>query len=62
MTQEEQTLLVIKGAIASLGAAEEEACKELADHIERVVKQAGEPVGTLAMALVGAKMQVINQS
>lgn len=57
MTQEQQTVLLIKGAIFELSAAEQEACEELADHIRRLVKQAGEPVGTLALALVGAEAQ-----
>ena len=57
MTPEEQTILMIKGAISELSAAESEACKELAEHIRRAVKVAGEPVGTLAIALVGAEMQ-----
>jgi hypothetical protein len=57
MTQEQQTVLLIKGAISELPAAEKEACNELADHIRRAVKLAGEPVGTLALALVGAEAQ-----
>ncbi len=57
MTPEQQTVLLIKGAISELPAAQEEACNELADHIRRAIKQAGEPVGTLALALVGAEAQ-----
>lgn len=57
MTNEEQTTLMIKGLIASLPAAEQEACLELADHMRRQIAAAGEPVGTLAMALVGAEAQ-----
>lgn len=57
MTQEQQTVLLIKGVISELPAAQKEACNELADHIRRVIKQAGEPVGTLALALVGAEAQ-----
>lgn len=57
MTPEQQTILMIKGAISELSAAESEACEELAEHIRRAVKAAGEPVGTLAIALVGAEMQ-----
>lgn len=54
---EQQTLLLIKGAISELPADQEEACLELADHIRRAIKLAGEPVGTLALALVGAEAQ-----
>lgn len=57
MTQEQQTVLLIKGAISELSAAEEEACLELAEHIRRAIRIAGEPVGTLALALVGAEAQ-----
>lgn len=58
MTTEEQTLLMIKGLIASLPAAEQEACEELVEHMRRQLKMAGEPVGTLALALLGAEAQV----
>jgi len=57
MTQEQQTVLLIKGAISELSAAEEEACLELAEHIRRAIRIAGEPIGTLALALVGAEAQ-----
>lgn len=57
MTEEEQTILLIKGAISELPAAQSEACDELAEHIRQVIKVAGEPVGTLALALVGAEAQ-----
>lgn len=55
MSEDEQTILMIKGAIASLPPDQSEACNELADHIRRVVKQAGEGVGVLALSLVGAE-------
>ena len=60
MTHEQETVLLIKGAISELSAAESEAVEELADHIRRVCKTAGDPVGTLAIALVGAEMQEAN--
>lgn len=56
-TQELETILLIKGAISELPADQMEACQELAEHLRRVVKQAGSPVGTLAFALVGAELQ-----
>lgn len=55
MTQEQQTLLLIKGAISELPPELEEACNELAEHFRRLVESAGEPVGSLALALVGAE-------
>lgn len=58
MTPEKQTVLLIKGAIAELPAAQNEACDELVYHIKTLLKQAGEPVGTLAIALVGAEAQL----
>lgn len=57
MTTEQQNILIIKGAIAELPAAQREACNELADHLRRVIKQAGSPVGQFALALVGAEEQ-----
>lgn len=57
MTQEEQTILIIKGVISELPPAQKEACEELAEHIRQTCKVAGEPVGTLALALVGAEAQ-----
>lgn len=57
MTVEQQNILMIKGLITELPAAQAEACHELAEHLRRVIKQAGEPVGTMALALVGAEAQ-----
>ncbi len=57
MNNDQETILLIKGCIAELPAALQEACKELAEHIRHVCKTAGEPVGTLALALVGAEAQ-----
>lgn len=57
MTKEQETVAIIKGVIKSLPAAQQEACKELAEHIRQACKRAGEPVGTLALALVGAETQ-----
>lgn len=55
MTTEQETLLLIKGAISELPAAQLEACEELAEHIRMACRVAGEPVGSLAIALVGAE-------
>lgn len=57
MTQEQLVVLALRGAIEELPPAQAEQCKELAEHIRRQRQAAGEPVGTLAVALVGAEMQ-----
>lgn len=57
MTPEEETILIIKGTIAELPPELAEATNELAEFIRMNVKRAGNPVGTLAIALVGAEMQ-----
>ena len=57
MTPEEEVVFTIKGIISSLPAAQEEACNDLADHLRAAIKLAGEPVGSLALALVGAEAQ-----
>lgn len=57
MTAEQQTILMIKGLITELPADQAEACHEVAQHLRRVIESAGEPVGTLALALIGAEAQ-----
>lgn len=57
MSNAEETVFLIRGVIASLSPGDQEAVKELADHIKSAIRRAGEPVGTLAMALVGAEAQ-----
>ena len=57
MTHDQTLIYTIKGVIASLSAAEQEACLELADHMRRQISAAGNSVGTLALALVGAESQ-----
>lgn len=57
MTAEQQNILIIKGAISDLPPAQQEACNELADHLRRVIKAAGVPVGPYALALVGVEEQ-----
>ncbi len=58
MTEDEQTVLMIKGAISELPVASREQCEELAGHIRRMVDEAGDVVGPLAVALIGAEMQL----
>jgi hypothetical protein len=58
LTAEEETVILIKRAIAALPPASEEQCNEMIVHIQRMVAAAGEPVGSLVVALVGAEMQL----
>ena len=60
MTPEQETILLIKGAISELPSGQSEACLELYEHIKMLVKQAGSPVGQMAVALVGAELQAEN--
>jgi hypothetical protein len=57
MNKDQETILIIKGAIAAMSTAEQEACYELAEHFRQSIKCAGVSIGTLAIALVGAEMQ-----
>ena len=57
LSEEQITILAIKGAISELAPEHEERCNELAGHIRRMVIEAGSPVGELAVALVGAELQ-----
>ena len=58
MTQEEQTVLMIKGFISELPDEQQDACNALAQSIRQTLKIADDPVGTLALALVGAEAQL----
>ena len=55
MNEDRKEILLTRGKISELSVAEEEACLELVEHIERSVKVAGEPVGSLALFLAAAK-------
>jgi hypothetical protein len=55
-TEEQETILMIKGAISELPPAQREQCEAMVEHLRRMVKDA-EPVGGLAIALIGAEMQ-----
>lgn len=50
----------INKCIDSLGPMEQEACRELVDFFKMNMKRAGEPVGQLAIALIGAELQLDN--
>jgi hypothetical protein len=58
MNHEQEIVYTIKGVIASLSPVEQEVCNELVEHMRRQIEAAGEPVGTLALALVGAEAQL----
>ena len=55
MTKDQQTLIDIRATIRSLPPEQDEACKELAGLIRLNVRRAGDPVGRLTLALVGAE-------
>ena len=48
----------IETYISRLPAVEQEQCNELADHIDRMVRAAEEPVGPLALALAAANARL----
>lgn len=60
MSEYEQTVLMLKGLISELPPVQREACEELADHLRLQIETAGEPVGLLAISLVGAELQLAN--
>ncbi len=60
MTKDQETILIIKGLISELPAAQQEACEELILHLKSVIRTAGNPVGPLALSLVGAELQAEN--
>ncbi len=58
MSDDQVTLLAIKGAISELPDEQRMACNELAESMRQMVLMAPPPVGTLAFALVGAELQM----
>ena len=46
----------IKAIVRDLPAAQAEAFDELLDHVERVIRVAGDPVDKLVIAMIGIKM------
>jgi len=55
MSPEQQTVLLIKGAISELPADQKEACNKLAEQLRQMI---GDTPGMLAFALVGAELQL----
>jgi hypothetical protein len=61
MTEDEVTLLAIKGMIGELPLEERREFEALTTQIRSLVKKAGS-IGTLAIALLGAELQLENGS
>lgn len=57
MSNKSERTLAIERLIYDLPLDQQEAAEELIEHIRRVVKRAGEPVGTLAVTLVVSEAQ-----
>lgn len=57
LTEEQITILAIKGAISELPPRQQEKCMRLVQDIHYMLTEAGSPVGELAVALVGAELQ-----
>lgn len=57
LTQDQQTLLMIKGAIADLPDTQRKAVNELAKEL--IGKIQDNPILGMAIALVGAELQVL---
>jgi hypothetical protein len=56
MTSEQETLLVIKGSIASLPKERQEVIETIAENMRRVVRNTVNGEGHMALALVGAEL------
>ncbi len=57
MTEDQQTLLIIRGQIAGLSEANQKDIKEAAAQLREIVKRYND-FGLLAFALVGAELQI----
>lgn len=57
LSEDQQTVLMIKGAIASLSAEQHRQCMELYNKVVKLMSDAPDPLGTLVIALIGAEMQ-----
>ena len=49
-------IMLLRGMIQSLPDAARQQCMDLAQRITQLVVQAGEPVGSLALAMVGVEL------
>lgn len=57
MTQEEQTVLMIKGVVSGLSPEQKKQFDQVYVSIQNVIKENGD-IGTLALALIGAEAAV----
>lgn len=55
MTKDQQTILLIRDLISKLPPKEAESCHEIAEHLRKICE--ANPVGLIALALVGAEEQ-----
>jgi hypothetical protein len=58
MTEDEQTLLLIKGSISEMPATQQQVVLACAQDLRDRIKLAGEVEGLMAFALVGAEAQL----
>jgi len=56
MSKDQETILLIKGAITELTPAEQEAVKKATEQIRAALQEAG-ALGGFALALIGAELQ-----
>lgn len=55
LTPEHLVLQEIQNAVIALPTAQRKECTQLAEHFRAAIRRAGDPVGRLALALVGAE-------
>lgn len=58
LSDSEQTVLMIKGAIASLSTAQHAECMALYRKVGQMLSDAPDPLGTFVVALIGAELQL----
>ena len=56
MSDEQDTLLMIRGAIATMPPETQECVHEMAEHIRAMIRRAAKGEGQMAVALVGAEL------
>lgn len=60
MTQDQETILLIKGAISELPDDQQKECKDLILSIKAILRTSDDTIGTLVIALIGAELQAEN--
>lgn len=58
LSEDEATVLMIKGAIASLSTTQHAECMELYRKVGQMLSDAPDPLGTLVVAMIGAELQL----